>query len=279
MQAFYDSHVHSHWSDDCTQSFDEIYAAAVRVGLRGVTITDHANLSIIEEANTFASIAGSVREARNANSQYGGGVEVFCGVELADQFVDPANTRKLLTLADYDVVIGSVHRLRFEQWTDFYSKIDFGADFTPELLHGYLRAYFQELLRVAAESDYDILAHLTCPLRYINGKYKRDITLDAHRAEIDDILRCVIQREKALEVNTSGVHAVYGDLMPDEAILRRYIALGGRRITLGSDAHTPERVGTALAEAARSLTKLGFWGYDHYVRRQPEFVPFQMEGL
>lgn len=277
MQELYDSHVHSHWSDDCEQSFDEIYSAAVRAGLQGLTITDHANLSIIEEANTFESIAGSVREARAANSRYGGAVQVFCGVELSEHFDDLDNTRRLLALADHDVVIASVHRISFEQWNNFYSKIEFGSDFTPETLQSYLGTYFRELLRVAEEGDYDILAHLTCPLRYINGKYKRGITLDPHLTVIDEILRCVIRCEKAPEITISGIGGMYESLMPDVPIIQRYYDLGGRQITLGSDAHTPERVGMALAETAALLAEIGFEEYCYYERRTVRYISLKEE--
>lgn len=268
MRGFFDSHTHTRHSDDSTQTLGELYAAALCRGLLGFAVTDHANLSIIEEDNTFENIAASVREAKAARQRFGDEVRVLCGVEISEHFDDPAVTRRILELADYDVVIGSVHRLEYKGWTDFYSKIDFGAPFSDELLHGYLAAYFEYLLRVAEEADYDILAHMTCPLRYVNGKYRRAVTLERHAAAIDEILRCVIRRGKALEVNTSGIGGMYESLMPDVSIIERYFALGGRLVTLGSDAHTPERVGNAFDATAAQLAKIGFTEYCYYERRQ-----------
>lgn len=275
MQRWFDSHTHTRFSDDSTQSPEELYTSAQKCALSGFAITDHANLSIIDEDDTFRNIAASTRAAKMLGENAGSTVRVFCGVEVSEHFDDPKITRRLLSLADYDVVIGSVHRLRYRGWNDFYSKIVFDETFSDENLQGYMKAYFAYLLRVAEEAEYDILAHLTCPLRYINGKYRRGITLERHTAVIDEILRCVIRRGKALEVNTSGIGGQYGCLMPDRPILERYYALGGRLLTLGSDAHTPERVGTAFAETAEMLKMIGFKEYCYYEQRKSRSISLE----
>lgn len=279
MQDFFDSHVHSQYSDDSEQTFAEIYRAAAERGLRGLTVTDHANLSIIEEDRTFESIAASAKEAKTANKRFGSEVQVFFGVEVSEHFDDSDNTQKILHLADYDVVIASVHRLEFGRWKDFYSKISFDESFPLEELYGYMDRYFEYLLRVAEQADYDTLAHLTCPLRYINGKYHRGLRLEPYRRTIDEILLCLLRRNKALEVNTSGIRGIYDNLMPDLWIIQRYFDMGGRLITLGSDAHTPGRVGNAFEETAILLSEIGFPGYYHYEHRQPQFTAFRGIGL
>ena len=35
----------------------------------------------------------------------------------------------------------------------------------------YLNRYFDNVIYMLENCDYDIAAHITCPLRYINGKY------------------------------------------------------------------------------------------------------------
>ena len=93
------------------------------------------------------------------------------------------------------------------------------------------------------------------------------------REEIDGILCCLIRREKALEVNTSCLGTGYDALLPEPWVLARYRTLGGRLLTLGSDAHTPERLAYGFPETARLLRELGFRDYVHYEGRQPQFHP------
>ena len=40
--------------------------------------------------------------------------------------------------------------------------------------------------------------------------------------------------------------------------MEKYYSMGGRLVTLGSDAHTPENVGRGIAEAIEELKKIGF---------------------
>ena len=125
-------------------------------------------------------------------------------------------------------------------------------------------------------NDFDVLAHLTCPLRYLVGKYRRKVDLSRHHDVIAAILSAVIRRGAALEVNTSGLtDAVPGGIMmPDESILSLYRDLGGKRIAFGSDAHIAARVGAGFREAEKRVASLGFTGYTVYRKREPIEVPF-----
>lgn len=274
MRTFYDSHVHSCHSSDSQQPFWQICQAALKKGLRGIAITDHADLWFLKEAHTFEEIAGSIADAKAAAAYYGDELRVFCGVELAEFQDDPKDGEKILGLTDYDVVLGSVHSVRFEEWdTVYYSKICFDEAAAPESkIMEFLEAYFKKLLHMAEKEDFDVLTHLTCPLRYINGRYHRNIRVQPYGDLIREILDSLIRRRKSLEVNTSGIHSFYGELLPGREILEQYYAMGGRMITLGSDAHTADRLGNAFPETASLLKGIGFPGYYYYDQRKPCWV-------
>ena len=275
MKAVYDTHIHTLHSPDSVQPLDPVCETAIARGLRGITITDHAELWHLEEHNTFQEIAASAADAKAADARYQGRLRVFSGVEMAETLDDPENTVKLLRLAEFDVVLASCHSLAFDRWSasTFYDRISFDEGTMPEeKLAGFLDAYFEKILRMAGQEDFDVLAHLTCPLRYINGKYHRNLSLRPWEAVIEEILRTVIRREKALEVNTSGIGGTFGDWMPNRKILAQYYDMGGRLITLGSDAHRADRVANAFPETAVMLQNIGFSGYCYYERRQPRFI-------
>ena len=270
----FDSHVHSHHSHDSRQTMEELYRAALEKGLSGVAVTDHADIWYVEKDETFTHIAASVMEARLADGLYEGEVRFLTGIELADHLDGIGNTRKLLELAEYDVVLASVHCVQFGDWDDAYSRLNFDDSVPEEKIQEFLAVYFDKLLLTAQTQEYDVLTHLTCPLRYINGKFHRNIGVEQHRETITEILQTVMDREKSLEVNTSGLGNYYGLMMPDRELLEEYYAMGGRRITLGSDGHVPERIGNGFAEAVELLREIGFEGYTYYEGRQPKFVPF-----
>lgn len=276
MQAFYDSHVHSCHSPDSDQPFQEIPETALEKGLRGITITDHADMWFLEQFHTFEELKGSIADAKAAAAFYEGRLRVFCGIELAEAQDDPKNAEKLLNLTNYDVVLGSIHSVQFPGWEgQAYSWIHFDEASMPEAqVMKFMETYFKKLLHMAEHEDFDVLTHLTCPLRYINGKYHRNIQVEPFRDMIREILGHVIRRGKALEANTSGLHSFYGDLLPGRDILEQYYAMGGRLITLASDAHTADRIGNAFDETASVLKGIGFPGYYYYDQRKPCLVPW-----
>ena len=273
MGGFFDSHLHTRHSHDGRQTLEELCQAALELGLAGVAVTDHADQWFLKEDDALRHIAASAAEARAADRRLEGRLRVFSGVEMGEARDDPAGAAEVLALAEYDVVLGSIHSVRFEGWNDAYSRIPFDASVPEETVARFLGAYFEKVLDMAAWEDFDVLTHLTCPLRYINGKYDRRMSLEPYSGVIAEILRCVIRRGKALEVNTSGCAGGPEGVMPTWNILREYYKMGGRLLTLGSDAHESGRVGNAFPRVAAALREAGFSEYCHYERRRPVLHP------
>ena len=56
-------------------------------------------------------------------------------------------------------------------------------------------------------------------------------------------------------------------------ILKRYRALGGELITIGSDAHRPEDMAYAFDRLPDILAEAGFQYYALYRDQKPELIP------
>lgn len=262
-------------SHDSKQTPEDACEAAIGAGLAGIAFTDHADPFFFDRERTLENIRRSVMWAREADEKYGGKLRIFHGIEMGEPLICPEKTDMLFSLSDYDVVLGSVHTVYLEDIGDSYSRINFDADHADEeKIHRFLDKYFSQMLDMAERGDFDILTHLSCPLRYLNGKYLRGVTLDRHLDVIDRILEVITRRAISLEINTSGIDAAYGDFMPMRSIVERYFELGGRMVTLGSDAHSSDRVGHGLVAAAEMLADIGFEGIYHYENRVPIFDRF-----
>jgi len=135
-------------------------------------------------------------------------------------------------------------------------------------IYGFLDAYFNDVLTMVDFADFDILAHLTCPLRYIVGKYKIDIELSRYADKIETILKKIIKKGIALEVNTSSL-VLTGDFMPSIEIIKKYYDLGGYLITLGSDAHIAGNASFGFVEAIETIKRIGFKNIYYYQKRKP----------
>ncbi len=77
---------------------------------------------------------------------------------------------------------------------------------------------------------------------------------------------------KGIELNTGGYHYGLGEPNPCTAVIRRYRELGGEIITIGADAHTPDKIACAFDKAASVLEACGFRYYTIFKDRKPEFI-------
>ena len=90
-----------------------------------------------------------------------------------------------------------------------------------------------------------------------------------HAEIIDEILRTLADQGKGLEMNTSGVDRC-GGYLPTADYFRRFRELGGQIVTVGSDAHTSDRIGQYTREACQVLKEI--FGYVcTFENRQPIF--------
>ncbi|MBE6665824.1 MAG: histidinol-phosphatase HisJ family protein [Ruminococcaceae bacterium] len=269
----FDLHIHTRHSPDSNQTLDEICAQAVKIGLKGIAICDHVDLWFAKELQTDQAIRNCIADVKKARERYGSRLTILQGMEMAEYLYDPQTAEQILSLGEWDVVLGSVHSVRFEMIDDSYSRIDFST-MPMETIDRFLKEYFRHIAEMIEKTDFDVLSHLTCPLRYINGKYHRNADILRHRDEILSIFEQIIQKEIALEINTSNFDGDFGKLMPDIRLLQTYKKMGGKRITLASDAHIPQNIGKGFAEITALLQDIGFDGYCIFRQRKAEYQPF-----
>ena len=260
-----DMHSHSKNSLDSQCNFFDSVTSAINKKISALALTDHCDIQFYESRNMPALIQGSVNDAAAAREKFGDKITVLTGIELGESTWNKAAAEEILAAHDYDVVIGSVHELRYKNLGP-YAKVDF-ALFTEEELHEFLDEYFCNLEKTIKYLPCDIMAHLTVPLRYINGKYNRGVTLEKYDGKINEILRYIITHGIALEVNTSGIGTAFDTFMPDEALIKRYKDMGGYLITIGADAHAAQNIGNGFNRAIELLKKLGFRNCFYYQNR------------
>lgn len=266
-----DMHTHSEHSHDSVCKLDDMCRAQIARGTKVMALTDHFDTASYQAYDVYTPILKGCQEAKNCSERYRGQCEVLAGIEIGEGFWVPKVYEKVRRLYDYDVIIGSVHLVRYRQLRGAYAQIDFGK-LTQEELHGYLDAYYEDIRTMLESMDIDILAHLTNPLRYIVGKYHRKVDISRYDEVIDRILETILEKGIALELNTSSLHLL-GDGIPSREILERYRTKGGKLITLGSDAHVAENASVHFEQALGILREAGFRELYYYRKREPVAYP------
>lgn len=261
----FNSHVHTNNSKDSNISMAEMCLAACSQNLSGLAITDHCEISSFISENSYQKAKASVTLAAKLKEKYTGKLHIGVGTEIGDGILNPDYTARILCLADFDVVLASVHVVKYQNKIMHLSRVDF-SKLPKEVITEYVKIYFDALLETAEKSDFDVLSHMTIPLRYINAECGMNVNIMDYAPMIDRVLKTIIKRDKAIEVNTSEINRI--GLMPDKEILMRYRELGGKKVTIGSDAHNTANLTLGINEAADCLKQCGFTQYGYYEKRR-----------
>lgn len=253
-----DMHTHTTFSHDGKNTPAEMLEAAQKKGLAFYGVSDHFDydydLSLMDEAEKIAVQNGDEGEyfhaLRHLQEDYEGVMNVAVGAEFGYSEKSEVWGRYLSTYEKYrpDFVINSVHGVGGRD----YARYQFVGN-KKEIYGAYLKLVRKSL---DAPYPYDIVGHIGYIARYVPFADRR-LGLEEFGAEIDDILKTIIEKGKILEVNSAN-KTLENRTLPAWEIVERYFALGGRKVSFGSDAHFVERIADKREEVVEILKKIGF---------------------
>ena len=262
-----DFHSHTDNSHDGLYSATYMCEAAVAASLRALAITDHFDCELYEQLRLEKSVKQSMFAIKKAQSIFAGRLLVIAGIELGQTWANPAAAEYALSF-DWDFVLGSMHTIPGKK--DFY-----GMDYSlPENEPcDLMKQYFQHVKAFAAEGDFDSLAHLTYPMRYIRQRCEKIPDMADYKDDIRDIFKILAQRDKALEINTSDLFRNFREPVPSQDLIAYFKECGGTKITIGSDAHDFRNVGKGIPEAMDIAKECGFNNICLFQKRSPIEIP------
>ena len=226
---------------------DAFAEQAVELGIAEIAITDHIDFDPSAPAYRYSSFADRERVVRDAAERWAErGVAIRLGAEITWDGAWEADIRDYLRSHAYDFLIGSVH---------VYSGSPYDAAERPGLGRRQDAAeivgpYFADVVAAARSELFDALGHIDVIKRYLLP-YVTTADLAGAPELYEPMLRALIDSGTALEINTGGLRHEARETYPSPAIVARYRELGGRAVTVGSDAHRADTFAWGLAEAMR----------------------------
>ena len=273
MKMLCDCHLHTSNSFDAENSLKEMCESAIKKGINIIAVTDHLEVPEIllgdksQYGDMVKQIKQSALDVDECREFFKDKIQIIKGVELGEPMHNSECTEKAMTIADYDFILASVHNLK--GYEDFYF-----LEYNENNVYQLLDLYFDEIFDTAQNADFDSLAHLTYPLRYIAERTNIKIDLRRYSEIIDNIFKTLIKRKKALEINTSGLFKPIGTTLPDKFLIERFKNLGGEYITIGSDAHNIQNVGAGIEKGIEIAKECGFNHYTIFENRKPKLIAF-----
>jgi len=269
----FDFHTHHERCGHADGTLRDYVEAAVREGLDMIGLSDHAPhfASPHDHPEPRSAMAKSefpryAEEVLALKKEYAGTIEVLLGVE-SDFFPEHAGTyRRELARYPFDYVIGSVHQV---MGLSIFNKNRWKTLNTAQRIE-VKEAYYGLIAKSAKSGMFDVLGHIDA----MRANFPEFGEIPAERA-VREALRTIAQCDVAIEINTSGKTKMCGGWYPADDLLERALE-HGVKVTFGSDAHTPSRVGDEFAQVARRLRDIGFREWAVFRGRKRFMVPIEI---
>ena len=229
----YDTHVHSKYSHDGKESLLDICIQAKKMGLRGICVTDHIDSNQEQLMNSDDVVETYLFDIEKTREMYKD-VVLLSGFE----FSEPQNNPKLfehMCSFPFSYKMCSVHHDVNQRYPDSILEYD-----------DFIIKYLENVKRTVYDFDFDTLGHIDLPRKY----FKR---FDRVANQLSEIFSIMIDKGIVLEINTSVFRYKFSDVDYDENkelfsqedlnYLYLYEECGGRKVSLGSDAHRCEDIG------------------------------------
>jgi len=261
----YDTHMHTPLCKHATGQPEEYAAVAQQKGLKGIVITCHSPIDGMKwgpevrmETNQFDEYLVMVERARKT---WKGRIDVCLGLESdyvpgLEPWLEDLHSR-----ADFHYILGSVHP-HLHEYRDRY----FNGDIIT-----FQKEYFDILVMAAETGYFDSLAHPDFVKVVHPYQWSPEVLMD----HINHCLDRIAVTGTAMELNTSGLNKMPAEMNPGHSILvemqRRNIP-----VVVGSDAHSPQRVGADFGLALDQLRDIGYTHVSIFLNRKRQDIDIEV---
>lgn len=281
-------HIHCEFSDDSPTPMEKQIETAISKRIDEMCFTDHVDYGIkrdwddprgilYREPDGMSSSNSDPEPMANVDypkyfakiermqAQYHGEIIIKKGLEFGIQTITIPDFEKLYAKYEdqLDFTLLSMHQVNNQEfWTQDFQRGKMQKEYNDE--------YYDEIYKVQQSfKHYSVLAHIDLLARYDPaGIYP----FEKEEDKIAEILKLAIQDGKGIELNTSSWHYGLSDTQPSRKILKLYKDLGGKILTIGSDAHVPQYVADHYDEAVDILkNEIGFTEICTFEHMRPIF--------
>jgi len=249
-----DYHTHHARCGHAVGELEEYVQKAIELGFAQIGLSDHMPLIHIKPQEYYPEMAMAteelpryVEQCLELKEKYKNRIDVRVGLEgdyiegYEEQIADIVNGYP------WDYVIGSVHFLGKWDITD-YRQTHGWEDRDPMRVY---ERYYDAVCKAAATGLYDYIGHIDVIKRF-GFKPDGDVTHLENAA-----LEAVKRHGMAIELNASGLRTAAEEMFPSRRMLE-YARQLDIPITIGSDAHHPDRLGQYLDIAREMLKEVGY---------------------
>ncbi len=261
-----DTHIHSDISYDALDPTIKLCEYATQIGLYSITITDQCNCNEYSIKNSRRAIRQSFFLTKKAQNVFKDSINVFTGIELGQPVHNERAADDALLQSDFDFVLAGNYKLKD---SDNFEKITF----TNNNANTVLLKYLDEIIELIDWGEFDSLAHLTYPFKFIYNHPEIKIDNISISEKLNIIIEKLSEKQKALEVDEYMLEVPKDNFLSANNILTTFKKAGGKYITLGSNAHSYKNIGHGINKGLHTALDVGFTHFSLFKNRVPYLLP------
>lgn len=229
MKYLADTHMHSIYSYDGQMCLSDMILKGESLGLKYMAFTEHLEFGQITLKQFLNRYQVYSDEVNRLQEKYPN-ITLIKGVEFSNPEKYPHELEEINKL-DLDYIIGSNHESPKDN--SMY-----------EILN-----YYKSILEIVRQGGIDSLGHLDYLRRKYDDSFSSDKELKKFRDDIiKEIYSYMLINNIALEINSSAVRRSNLDSFPSDEKIQIYRELGGKKVTIGSDAHRLNEIYDAIPQ-------------------------------
>lgn len=218
---------------------------AIELGIVEIGFSEHMDFEPKDWGYGFFNYDKYTSEIQRAQEFFKDKLTIRKGVEIDYQHCFEDEIAEWLKDKEFDYIVGSVHYLdheiishRFVESNDLRKIYD---------------VYFKEVTNSLESRLFGVIGHFDLVSRFLGNKKSELKSFDYWRS-VKTILGEIVEKKMYLEINSKGLREGHGDTMPGKEIVLEFVETEGKLVSLGSDAHSTEEIGSGIKETMDSLS-------------------------
>ena len=241
--TFQDWHVHNFVSHDALGDVEDFVIQAIGRNIKRICFVNHPERPVggifdYDLKSLISKLEKEKKQIEYCMEKYNGEIEIYQGIELENRSSLISKNRDLISAYKFDIVFGSCHLID-DISVSSKRNLDFFENHDKDYVY---KRYFENLLEMFNQFDFNVLAHLDIVKRYgvkFYGKFEWNDYIDY----IDEVLSIMAEKNIGIEINTSGIFQDPGETYPAETLVSYALDKGVPFAVTGSDSHSPKNIG------------------------------------
>lgn len=252
-----DYHLHTGYTWDAKGKVEDFCEVAIEKKMEEIAFTNHFQIINIDKPRgsiTPEQLFKHAKDIQIAKEKFD--LKIKLGLECDYWQAYHRDIERVLDEHDFDFILGSVH---YVEGYLIGAGLKIAAKFFEgKSMYEVYEAYFKNVIETVESQLFDVIAHPDSIRKNTVRFYGKELPFERYKILVEKLIEALVDNKVGIEINTSGyIHGI-NDCFPSLDFLKLCKGFGIKTVVIGSDAHSPIKIGFKLKEGIEKLRSTGY---------------------